>query len=567
MSRRILFILSALIIVLSYCASQRRPSGGPVDKAPPEIIGVYPAPNATNVERDAQIIIEFSEPVDKKSMTGAIFISPRQEEELTYRWKGEKLIIEFPDSLKANRTYVVTIGTDVVDLRRNRLAQSFHLAFSTGEKLDQGRVSGSVHANNSMEGTLIGMYAFPEGNEPNPSKQFPEYITQCNENGEYQFSYIAAGKYRLFSLQDKDYDQKYTHGYDGIGIPTTDVNLTEDFPSVADINFQMTVKDTILAALRGVIDIDRHHLDVRFDGPVEPITYSPNQTYFSIITEQAEVDTLPILNFYQNREDQSRFHLKTAQQDSSINYLLIAQNIFDLAGNPLDTAYTRVQFTGNPLPDTTRPLLTFQSITDGAREIPLIPEIELRFSEALIESTLENHFNLTDTNKTEIKGVFHWKNPADVIFSPDNELTSLMPYIVTVPVDSVLDEFGNSLADSSIQFTFTTLNPDTLSALSGTIIDKKTDSIGRFFLNAKHTTNENITYNTVVDSAGLYIFRAIFPGIYTIYCFHDEDNNGEYTYGNVIPFQPAERFLFYPDSIKIRSRWPNEGNDLIFKEY
>ncbi len=567
MSRTFQFLLTVLILTLSYCASQRRPSGGPVDKEPPEIIGVYPAPNSTNVGLDEKIIIEFSEQIDKKSMTGAIFVSPRQEEDLNYHWKGKKLFIEFSDSLKADLTYVVTIGTDAMDLRRNRMARSFHLAFSTGEKLDQGRISGSVHADNAIEGALIGIYTFIDDNEPNPSTQFPEYITQCNETGEYQFSYIAAGKYRLFALQDKDYDQKYTPGFDGVGIPTTDVTLTEEFPSVMDINFKLTVEDTILVALRGVIEIDRHHLDVRFDAPVEQITYKPNQNYFTIITEQAERDTLPILNFYQNTEDRSRFHLKTAEQDSSTNYLLLAQNIFDLAGNPLDTAYTTAQFTGNPLPDTLRPQLVFQSIINGAKDVQLNPKIELQFSEALAGSTLENHFNMTDTNKTEIQGALLWQNPADVIFSPENELASLMSYTIFIPVDSVFDEFGNSLSDTSIQFTFTTLNKDTLSSMSGTIIDKKQDSGGRFFLTATHTTNKNIYYNTVVDSAGPYLFRAIFPGIYTIYCFNDEDNNGEYTHGSVIPFQPAERFLFYPDSIKIRSRWPNEGNDLIFKEY
>ncbi|MBD3290444.1 hypothetical protein GF337_16690 [candidate division KSB1 bacterium] len=556
-----------IAILITTCAVQRRPSGGPVDKEPPEIIGVYPAPNSTNIERDVKIVFEFSERLDKKSVTNSIFVSPRQEQELNYDWDGKKLNIEFPDSLQEDRTYVLTIGTDVVDLRRNRLASSFHLAFSTGTKLDQGRISGTVYSENSIEGVLVGMYAFINDEEPRPSQQFPEYTTQCNEKGEYQFSYIATGKYRLFALQDRDYDQKYTRGFDGIGIPTTDVTLTDEIQTVTDIDFQMTVFDTIPAMLRGVNPIDRHHLDVRFDAAVQPICYKPDQNYFTIFTEQEQSDTLPILNFYQNSGEASRFHLITAPQDSALTYLLFAQNIFDLAGNPLDTAYAVEQFTGSPLPDTIQPQLTYQSIDDGERDIPLEPEIELRFSEALAGSTLVNHFSMTDSANTKIKGAIDWLNPADLLFIPQNELISMMPYTIHIPVDSVFDQSGNSLADSSIRFTFITLKKDTLSSLSGKIIDNKEDAGGRYYVQATHTTNKDIVYYTSVDSAGQYLFRGIFPGIYTLYSFHDEDNNGEYSHGDVYPFHPAERFLFYPDSVKIRSRWINEGNSLIYNEY
>jgi hypothetical protein len=53
------------------------------------------------------------------------------------------------------------------------------------------------------------------------------------------------------------------------------------------------------------------------------------------------------------------------------------------------------------------------------------------------------------------------------------------------------------------------------------------------------------------------------PGSYTIELYRDEDGNGRFNYGGILPFQPAERFWIYPDTIKIRARWPNEGENII----
>ena len=55
----------------------------------------------------------------------------------------------------------------------------------------------------------------------------------------------------------------------------------------------------------------------------------------------------------------------------------------------------------------------------------------------------------------------------------------------------------------------------------------------------------------------------LLPGHYFLDCFRDSDGNGRYSYGHTFPFVPAERFAVYPDTVVLRSRWPNEGNDII----
>ncbi|MGH7454020.1 MAG: Ig-like domain-containing protein, partial [bacterium] len=90
----------------------------------------------------------FSEKIDHASFEQALFISPasaqNEEKRLRFRWRGLRVEVIFPDSLRQERTYVVTLGTDVRDLRNNRLASAFSLAFSTGDSIDTGEIHGQI---------------------------------------------------------------------------------------------------------------------------------------------------------------------------------------------------------------------------------------------------------------------------------------------------------------------------------------------------------------------------------------------------------------------------------------
>jgi hypothetical protein len=117
------------------CANQLPPSGGDVDKIPPKIIEVYP-PDGTINYQEQYFELDFSEYVDKRSVRDAIFISPFIEGTFTYSWSGTSLEVTFPEKLKEDVTYTITIGTDAVDLNnKNRMAQTFTFSFSTGIKL------------------------------------------------------------------------------------------------------------------------------------------------------------------------------------------------------------------------------------------------------------------------------------------------------------------------------------------------------------------------------------------------------------------------------------------------
>ena len=111
------------------------------------------------------------------------------------------------------------------------------------------------------------------------------------------------------------------------------------------------------------------------------------------------------------------------------------------------------------------------------------------------------------------------------------------------------------------------INPDTLSAIAGEVADADSNANGPIFLRAKSATDkEPRFYETWVKNAGGFEFNEMMPGRYTIELYRDEDENGRFSPGKAFPFLPAERFYVYPDTIEIRSRWPNEGENIVIPE-
>jgi hypothetical protein len=178
------------------------------------------------------------------------------------------------------------------------------------------------------------------------------------------------------------------------------------------------------------------------------------------------------------------------------------------------------------------------------------------------QESVEQSWLLMDSLNNQVAGQFLWENGAHLVFDPDSILIGNMVYILSMPVDSVFDFYGNKLMDTLFVKNFMTLDPDTLSAISGMITDQNETAKGYFYLHAH--SNPDLDYYIRVDDNEEYHFENIMPGLYIIDIFRDADRDSEYSYGQVYPYHPAERYYVYPDTISIRSGWPNEGNDIRF---
>jgi hypothetical protein len=265
------------------CAGQVAPSGGPPDTSPPHVISTYPLPNATNVT-DARIALEFDEYVDKRSVEESIFISPYLGD-LDFEWSGREVEIRFTGRLRENTTYVVTVGTDVVDFRaRNRMAETFTLAFSTGAHLDRGALGGKVFPVSDAEkpeGVMVFAYRLDNLNPDtlNPRSSNPDYITQTGKGGNFRLSHLRFGRYRLVAVRDELRNLLYDPETDQYGLLPFDVLLNENDSVRFGLAIRLAKEDTTSPRLIKAAPVDRHHLLLEFSDRVGGGYYNSRYPY------------------------------------------------------------------------------------------------------------------------------------------------------------------------------------------------------------------------------------------------------------------------------------------------
>ncbi len=557
----ILIILQFCILIYSGCAKQGFPPGGPIDKVPPEVVRVIPDQGAVFVDPDVRVSFWFSESLQPSSVERAVFITPFQGDGVKIKIKGRRLTIKFPEPLKRDVTYVITLGTEIKDYHGNPMSSSFTLAFSTGEKLDEGEISGRVFGKSSAFGVGVWAYRLIDSEDIDPTQKTPDYIVQCEEGGDFIFTHLSQGVYRVFAVLDRAGDMFYQPGEDDIGITFEDVVISDTTGLKADsVFFQMFREDTTLPLLSRAVQISRNHLLLQFSEPV--LSDKPlSEDLFRITLSEDTTTDVAIFDAYQDPKKKHIIHIVTKDLLGQSKYRVSAVGLHDEQGNILDNEYNTILFSGNSDPDTTSPRIV--EINPGPQDVDvsLAVNVCIVFNEPMDSSGSSRGLTVKDTLDRVLDGLVVWQNPQKVTFLPAERLKSQTEYIISIKGEYLRDLAGNSIIDTVC--TFKTINKDTLSSIEGVVYDPDSCAVGRIFVTVRQAESNGISYSDTIPGPGEYRIEDILPGLYILECFRDEDGNGIYSNGRPRPFKPAERFVIdYADTIKVRSRWPNEGNDI-----
>ena len=550
--------------LLCNCARQAPPPGGPPDETPPEIIEVHPAPNAIQVNRNTRIAFRFSEKIDLRSFETAFFIAPDPSLQdparrpLRFHGGGQQLEVEFPDSLRANTTYVVTVGTDLRDRRNNRMEESFSFAFATGEHIDQGKLEGQVFDQNPA-GILILSYRLDETRAPNPAIDFADFFTQTGKHGGFALTHLAPGKYRVFAIVDQFSDRLYNRGEDKLGVPARDFTIDTSGQADGVAFFRLSHEDTLRPSLTTVTAASILQVVWQFDEEVVSPDSLLSRHLHLVAADGTRLESILAAPHPLN-PGQVFSVLREPLRD--VQYQALVDSLYDRSGNLIDSSFARMEFTGTTRPDTISPQIVKISIADSARNIALDAAIDVFFSKLMRNDRLTKPLAVKDGTGAQVPGQEEWQDRFHYRYVPQPGWRSSAKYVVEIQADSVFDWNGNTLFDTTRQIVFWTLNQDTLGSIIGKISDGDSLASGPLFLTARQPAGGN-EHESRLETPGPYNFAGVFPGLYVISAYRDANYNGRYDFGQPYPFVPAERFMAWPDTIKVRSRWPNEGNDFV----
>ncbi|HEX9912555.1 MAG TPA: Ig-like domain-containing protein, partial [candidate division Zixibacteria bacterium] len=344
---------SGLILLLISCAKRDFPPGGPADLTSPQVLEVFPPDNSLNIDPSTKITLTFSERMDKEKTEKSIFITPVPETPFKFKWKKNKLVLEPSQPLQKDRTYVINLGANAQDLHNNKLEKSYSFAFSTGEKLDDGFISGKTNFQSKKEkGVSIWAYPLIKDKEPDPKKDKPEYATISDQNGEYSLSYLAKSLYRLFAVKDLNNDLLWDPDKEPLGVATKDVNLSQDSLSFFGIDFTLIQRDTTLPTLLNCQSMDKRTVRLEFD---EPLSFRAGQSLYEkdnykLFSDTLLEQSLKVEQVYTKGEDYQKVYL-VKDEMTKRKYTVYVQNLFDLSGNPVNSQYNNCFFEGTESED------------------------------------------------------------------------------------------------------------------------------------------------------------------------------------------------------------------------
>lgn len=556
MARKPKIIFEVLsLMIMSACANQLPPGGGEIDKLAPEIIESFPVNGTTNYQENF-FEITFSEYVDRRSVQDAIFISPPILKGLDYDWSGKTLSVYFNDSVKSNTTYTVVIGTDVLDINnRNKMSEPYTFAFSTGNQIDIGKISGTIY-NDDPTGTLVFAY-HKNHNDSDPIEKKPDYISQVGKNGKYTLLGLGNDDYNLFAIRDKFRDLKYQRNEDEFGVQFKDVAITDSTKEIENVDFFLTEEDTIPPSINNIYMKDINHLLVEFNEPIDSTKIFKSNFYIYDSTASVRKE---IKYFFKGDSRANQFLISLS--DSLIeqnNYFLVSENICDKSGNI--NKYDASQFTLKTAADTLYPkVIKIEGTLPEAKVDYDLPIISVKFDDGFDNTVIDTSITIEDNKENIID--FRIKNIDDASFDIfiNSKLKQKSDYTIKINLKNFVDAAGNFI-DSVYQKKITTANELDFSGVSG-IVDNSIEP-SNIVMKLKNVQTDKNDYELKLDTNYEFNFTKIIPGKYLLWGFYDENKNGVYDFGKVKPYKKSEKFVFHPDTLNLRARWP--VGDIKFK--
>ena len=260
-----------LAVAVSGCANPQAPSGGPRDETPPRVVRSVPAQDDINVDARS-IRIEFSEYVERTSLVRALSVTPAFDEQVDVDWNGRTVELTFPRALREETTYIVTLDSELTDTRGVELDEPIQIAFSTGPRINRGRIAGTVVEPETGEPQpQVDIYAYPapEGTPPDSLADRPAYRTQTGKDGTFSLEYLREQPYYVVALSDANRNRQ-ADVLEPFAAPPRPV-----LPGGADsepisVPWMLARLDTIPPTLQRIQPRSNRRVTLRFSEPVQP---------------------------------------------------------------------------------------------------------------------------------------------------------------------------------------------------------------------------------------------------------------------------------------------------------
>ena len=505
-----------LLFLITSCAQQVAPNGGPKDIEAPQIVGSEPTNFSIN-QKPEKITLGFDEFVTQRNLNSELLISPPLKERPKFYFKGKSFVLEIDEELESNTTYTINFGQGLIDLNEGNLLDSNLIVFSTGSFLDSGSISGKLVDAQSLKPLKdIWVMLYNSLDDSIFCKEKPSYYTRTSKNGRFNIDYLKPGKYQVFGLEDQNSNYKFDLPNEKIAMVKRPITIGID----TAVTLNLFEEDNQKQFLKSISIVNENHFKVILNLPSNKVTLdvigkfykipwfksyqtTPNDTIDYFISDPFGVDTLGFL-VLDNDEildtttvilSLDTLHkLKTLKKaPNSIAYFKAFNLVFNLPVLNLDTSF-----------------------------------VELWQDSIMIESNM----SLGSKNTDQLKIENSWEQESEYTLK-------IFP--------NALKSFNNLTTDTLIQ-KFKIIGED---GFTNVIVALDSNEYSGSIIYQILKGKEDVLHQTI-SSEKQVTFKDVKLGTYRVKLIYDIDSSGDWTTGKFGSKQLPEEIFIYKDPVVLK---------------
>ncbi|RSK41764.1 Ig-like domain-containing domain [Mangrovimonas spongiae] len=517
-------LLIVCLLLMANCANRGRPSGGPKDVTPPEIVRATPKNFSTNFEGN-EIRIYFNEFIKVNNIQKQLIISPPIEpapEIIPLGTASKYISIKINDTLEPNTTYAFNFGNSIVDNNEGNPYPYYRYVISTGDYIDSLSVKGNIiDATKRQPDDFVSVMLYEIDSTYSDSivyKENPKYITNTlDSTTNFSINNIKKGTYLLVAMKDENQDNKFQQKADKIGFHNTFITVPSDTTYTIKL-FKEKTDDRI----------------------IRPRLISGEKIAFGYEGDYKNFD----IKLLSKVSDSFNYRITKDPKTDSLNFWYVPRLktdslIFKVTNNKNYTEEFTVKIS-----EQSRDTLNITPEPKGS--INFSDHFSITGSTPLVDLKKE-HITILDKDSTKVD----FKTRLDTLSNKyylEFDKTEKNKYNITFLPNSVTDLFGNS--------------NDTLSYNLST---KEFSDYGNVRVNLKNATypviiqltddKGDVAFEKISNKPEPIDFRNTTPGQYFLRVIFDTNGNQEYDSGNFLKKQQPERVSYYPEKLDVRSGW------------
>lgn len=574
-----LALAGTLLLMCTYCANMRPPTGGPKDAYAPIVLASEPPNYTINFDAD-KIELKFNEFVAVSDVITEVFISPPLQNTPEVKTRGKSVIIYLEEELQDSTTYSIFFGKSIKDITEGNPIENYNYVFSTGDKIDSLSVIGEVINAFDLkprEDVLVMLYEDDNDSIPFDSLPFmvkPSYLTRTNTAGFFLINNLRGGDYMMFTLADINLSATYDGGDEEVGFldslispvyyaqETVDTTLLDSLGiSLQDTLASLLIDSLLVADTLSADTVDESFYTLFMFHEVPDTIQKllgadkPRRQVLRFIFRYPADDVMitpltPVPNEWMHEEwnkgkDTLRYYILSDKVDTislriwqdttvfdTVSYSLVEKEI-PQRKKDMEEAQILRMFTNisNPFP--------YQDTLKLKTGYPFRAVDFSRFVLTAAEDTIEASFEIYD--------------PAARMIRLNHKFKEQTLYTLFFPDSVLFDIMGKS--NDSIEFRFNTNSYEDYGLyVIHAVNSSQYDQIAIQLM----TENEKLIRQNIIRQEETISWDLLKPGKYIIKAFADLNHNRVWDTGDYLERRQPEPVVFFPGAIEVRAGWSFE---------